>query len=149
MNDGKIKWCIDQTKGIRIIELKPHLSESYIKEADETLENMLVAKGKWKIIMAYYACYNALYSILMKAGIKCEIHDCTLEIMELFGFSPAEIDFLIGLKDDRIRAQYYLKDVVLKDEDSVKRFVLKSKSLLSDLNSEKIELIRKKIKSFK
>jgi len=149
MNDGKIKWCLKQTKGIRIVELNSHLSDAYLKEADETLENMIVAKGKWKVIMAYYACYNALYSILMKTGIKCEIHDCSLELMGNFGFSREEIDFLIGLKEDRIRAQYYLKSVVLKDEAEVKRFVIKCKSILSDLSSDKIELIRKNIKSLR
>jgi hypothetical protein len=66
-----------------------------------------------------------------------------------FGFSREEIDFLIGLKEDRIRAQYYLKSVVLKDEAEVKRFVIKCKSILSDLSSDKIELIRKNIKSLR
>lgn len=60
MNEDKLKWCIKQNKGISLIELKPHLSNSYMKEADDTLENVFRAKGKWKVITAYYACYNAL-----------------------------------------------------------------------------------------
>lgn len=142
MNEDKIKWCLKQNKGIVLIEPKPHLSKSYMKEADETLENVFFTKGKWKLITAYYACYNALYALFMKTGIKCEIHDCTLELMELFGFEPSEIDYLKKLKEDRIQVQYYLKDIALKDEDAVKRFVFKSKILLNDLNSEKIETIR-------
>ena len=94
MNEDKIKWCCRQNKGIKLEELKPHVSESYMKEADETLENVFSAKGKWKLITAYYACYNALYSLLMKCGIKCEIHECSLELMSLFGFEDAEIEYL-------------------------------------------------------
>lgn len=40
MNEDKIRWCLKQKSGISLIELKPHLSESYMKEADETLENV-------------------------------------------------------------------------------------------------------------
>ena len=34
----------------------------------------------------YYVCYNALYSLLVKCGIKCEIHDCNFKLMFLFDF---------------------------------------------------------------
>lgn len=87
MNKDKIKWCLCQKRGIQLTEPKPHLSKSYMEEADEALENVFSAKGKWRTITAYYACYSALYSILMKCGIKSEIHDCTLELMHLFDFS--------------------------------------------------------------
>ena len=149
MNEGKIKWCLKQDKGIAIIESKSHLAESYMKEADETLENVFSTKGKWKLITAYYACYNAVYALFMKTGIKCEIHDCTLELMELFGFEPSEIGYLKKLKEDRIQVQYYLKEIALKDEDSVKRFVSKCKILLDGLNSENVETIRKKIENLR
>lgn len=59
MKKGKIMSCLKQAKGMKVIELKLHLSESYMKEADETLENVFTAKGKWKLITGYYACYNA------------------------------------------------------------------------------------------
>ena len=146
MNEDKIKWCLKQVKGIKLIELKPHLSESYIKEADETLENVFSAKGKWKLITAYYACYNAFYALLMKCGIRCEIHDCSLNLMELFGFDTDKIELLKKLKGDRIQAQYYLKNIVLEDELNIKKFILRCKTLLNDLNSEKIEKIKEEIK---
>lgn len=143
---NKIKWCLEQKKGIKLIEIKPHLSDSYLKEADETLENVFSTSGKWKVITGYYACYNALYAILMKTGIKCEIHDCTLELMKLFGFDNSEMKYLKKLKEDRIQAQYYLKDIILEDESNVKKFVSRCKIILYNLNSEKIEKIRKEIK---
>ncbi len=147
MNKDKIKWCLKQGKGILLTELNPNLSESYIKEADETLENVFATKGKWKLITAYYACYNALYALLMKAGIKCEIHDCTIELMKLFGFEHAEIKYIRELKEKRIKVQYYLKDITLGEESYVKKFILKCKTLLNELNSEKIEKIRKTIRN--
>ena len=147
MNESKIRWCIEQKKGLNLTEPKPHLSESYMKEADETLENVFVTKGKWKLITAYYACYNALYALLMKAGIKCEIHDCTIEVMGLFGFNASEVKYLRELKEDRIQVQYYLKEIVLEDELGVKKFILRCKTLLNNLGSEKIEMIRKTIEN--
>lgn len=143
---GKIKWCLKQAKGIKLTELKPHLSKSYMDEADETLENVFSAKGKWRLITAYYACYNAFYALLMKCGIRCEIHDCSLGLMSLFDFDASEVRYLQKLKADRIQAQYYLRAVELKDESNVKEFILKCKTLLGDLNSGKIEKIREKIK---
>jgi uncharacterized protein (UPF0332 family) len=143
MNLGKIKWCMCQKKGIELIDLNLNLSKAYIDEADETLENVFLAKGKWKIITSYYACYNALYSILMKSGIKSEIHECSIELMYLFDFSEEDVIFLKNLKEDRIKVQYYLKKINLKDECKVKKFILKCKIILNDLNNQKIESIRK------
>lgn len=145
MSIEKIKWCLCQNRGIKLTEPKPHLSMSYIQEADETLENVFSAKGKWKTITAYYACYSAIYSILMRCGIKSEIHECTIELMDLFDFTKDEKDFLGNLKDDRIQAQYYLKSIMLKDEDSVKNFILRCKVILSNLNTKSIGDIRKKL----
>lgn len=147
MNSDKILWCARQAGGIKLVQQKPHLSESYMKEADETLDVALQISGKWKIITAYYACYNALYSLLMKAGVQCEIHDCTIEVMALFGFEQKEIKFMAELKEDRIQTQYYLKEKELKNEVAVKMFVSKCKVLLDSLNSENIEKIRARIKN--
>ena len=139
-----IKWCLGQSKGIKLIEPTDHLSQEYIKEAENTLDDMLNNKGKWKIIMAYYACYNALYSILMKVGIKCEIHDCSIELMnEIEGFGNKDYEFMIALKEDRIQVQYYLKDKVLEEDSRVKSFILKCKTLLTDID---IDTVRNKLK---
>jgi len=146
MNKEKTSWCASQKKGIELIDIKPHLSKAYMLEADDTVDNMMNTKGKWKLITAYYACYNALYSLLMKTGIKCEIHDCTIELMGYYSFSDDDIALIMDLKDDRINAQYYLKDVKLKDEKPIKAFVSKCKEVLETLDDTKIEKIREELK---
>ena len=148
MGEGKDKicWCMKQKRGISFIDAKPHLSDSYIREADETLDNVLVTKGKWKVITAYYACYNALYSILMKCGIKSEIHDCTIELMSLFDFDVSDIEYIGKLKQDRINVQYYLKEIRLENTDDVKRFIVKCKQILNGLSSFEIEDVRESLR---
>ncbi len=147
MNIEKILWCCSQKKGISIIDPNTHLSKAYMEEADDTLDNVSATKGKWKVITAYYACYNALYSIIMRCGIKCEIPACTIELASLFDFEPIQIKYIKELKDKRIQAQYYLKKIDLGDEEKVKDFILKCKSILNSLTAETIGEVRKKISS--
>lgn len=144
---NKLRWCMKQKKGIALTETKPHLSDSYMREADDTLENVLVTKGKWKVITAYYACYNALYSILMKCGIRSEIHDCSIELMTLFDFEESDIKYIRTPKQDRIQVQYYLEKIYLEDENNVRKFIFKCKQILNDMNSSKIENTRKLLES--
>ena len=145
MNNKKLKWCLKQN-GIQIINKKEHLSISYMQEADKTLENMFITKGNWKIIIAYYACHNALNSIFLKCGIRCKIHSCSIELMELFKFSQEDIKYITKLKQMRIETQYYLKQNKLKDENKVKIFIIKCKKIIEELNQNEVYLIRKELK---
>lgn len=142
-----IGWCKRQARGISLIERKNHLSEAYIREAHDSLKVCLNVEGKWKVISGYYACYNALYAILMKCGIKCEIHDCSIGIMSFFDFEKEDIDFMNDLKRKRINVQYYLKDVELGEVLNVKKFISKCELVLADLDDNKINEIRKKVKN--
>jgi uncharacterized protein (UPF0332 family) len=135
-------WCRKQERGISLISRKPHLSEQYMKDARESLKVCMNSEGKWRVITGYYACYNAFYSILMRCGIKSEIHDCTIKLMDLFGFSVEEINFLEKLKRDRIQGQYYLKKVELINVLFIKEFILKCEEILNKLNDDLIKEIR-------
>ena len=140
----KVKWCLNQKKGLSLIDPNDNLSKEYYSEALETLQELEDVKGKWKVIMAYYSCYNALYSVLMKIGIKCEIHDCSIEMSKLIeGFNEEDYEFLSELKDKRIKVQYYLKKEELQKLDEVKTFVWKVKEVLNDLD---VVGIRNKLK---
>ena len=141
-----LSWCLKQKNGIKLIEPKIHLAESYLKESKESLEVCLKLKGRWKVISGYYSCYNALYAILMKCGIKSEIHDCTIKLMNLFNFSQKEKIFLEKFKKSRIASQYYLKQVKPIEDKGTKLFVLKCKIIYDELSKEDIERIREKLK---
>ena len=130
----KIKWCCKKKEGIRLIEPNENLSEKYMEESNLTLEALGKIDNKWNLIMGYYACYNALYSILMKAGIKSEIHDCSIALMNAIPhFSKEDIKFLEELKEDRIGVQYYLKSKTLEDKEKVKDFILTCKQVKEDI----------------
>jgi len=140
-----ISWCKKQAKGIRLINPSDNLSDDYMKRADLDLDALNNTTGHWKLITAYYACYDILYSLMMKSGIKSEIHDCTIELMNLFNFSDDDIHFMKRIKNDRIQVQYYLKDIALEDENQVKKFIITVKKRISDITKDEIMDIRKEL----
>ena len=141
----KIGWCLKQKNGIEMVEPSDNVSQSYLVDADDSLKAIERNVGKWRIVTAYYACYNALYALLMKAGIKSEIHDCTIELMIFFDFSENEISFLKNLKGLRIDVQYYLRPALEIDIFQAKLFIVHCKELVLKLDSDKIYKIRGKL----
>lgn len=152
--DDKLKWCIKQKKGIKIIAPNDNLSRKYLKESIETLKLIpTVAKANkmWAITMIYYARYFAVYSLLMRIGIKSEIHECTIELskfLENSGMLPKDTyKKLKEEKQKRIESQYYLEDINLpKDLEELRKFVFTVKETLNKLNDKRIEEIRKTFK---
>ncbi len=137
-----------QSKGIRLIEANDLISDSYFKEALSDFSMIEKLNQKWKAVTSYYSCYNAVYAILVKIGIKCEIPDCTLALMQLLGFDKADIQFLESLKNDRVNVQYYLKTSSLHiDTNQVLEFLNKCKQISKDLNDYKINEIREVLKN--
>ena len=113
---GKLAWCLGKDKGIRLVEPSETISSAYVKSSQESLDAMQKNTGRWRTVAAYYACYESLYALLAKAGIKSEIHECTLAPMDLFGFSGREMRFLSELKGERVAVQYYLQQPKALDE---------------------------------
>jgi len=103
-----INWCFNQKKGIKLIEPNNPVAKKYLEDAKKDFVLINIKEPKWNIIKEYYVCYNSLYSLLVKCGIKCEIHDCTIKLMELFDFDKKVQKKLIDLKKERIGVQYYL-----------------------------------------
>lgn len=148
-----LRWCKRQSKGVKLIAPNDNLAVEYIQTAEETLEVLRGIENKSKIWLAttkYYCEYFAAYSLLMRIGIKCEIHDCTIAVcrlLEQMGIVPAGYSKI--LEDDkqlRIDNQYYLKnrDVPI-DYSNLVEFVLKMKDISSKLTAEKIEDVRKRV----
>lgn len=80
----KLSWCLKQNKGIRKIIPNENLSEAYLKRAKKDFDNINGRDVVWSLIISYYSCYNALYSVLLRYGIKCEIHSCSIDLMDYF-----------------------------------------------------------------
>jgi len=135
----KLSWC--KKKGLRFIQPNEIIANDYFRKADDSLQVISKVESKeWKTISAYYACYDALYSLLQKAGINSEIHDCTIELMSFFQFNSEDIEFLKNLKIQRENAQYYVdRDFLLPDIDKIKGFVLKCKQKSEELDFDKIK----------
>ena len=114
----KIDWCKKQKFGIKLIEPNNNLSEEYFENAEESLKVLRSIKetksNMWLATTKYYIEYFAVYSILMKIGIKCEIHDCTIALVNFLEnqniVKEGTAERLEDDKELRIDNQYYLKN---------------------------------------
>ena len=151
----KISWCKKQERGIKLIDSNDNLSEEYFQNAEESirvLKSITETKSNiWLATTKYYIEYFAVYSILMKIGIKCEIHDCTIELAKLLekeNILPK--NFSKRLEEDkelRIDNQYYLKNKKVNiDLQQLSNFLVLVKQSLASLTIDKIDEIKNKIK---
>lgn len=149
----KIKWCAKKKDGLSLIEPNPNLAEAYIKKAEEALKSIGVNIIKdWKISTAYYTTYFSLYALLVRIGIKCEIHSCTIEFAKQLlkeYLTKGEIDFVEDSLKARIDSQYYVDRTVPDYQynrmiKEAPEFLVKCKSIMLKLNEKKINEIRKK-----
>ena len=147
----KIKWCVGKKEGLSLIEPNNDLANAYLKKAEEALESIRVNIIKdWKISTAYYTIYFSLYSLLMKLGVKCEIHSCTIEFVKRFlneFFEENELDFIEDSLKARVDSQYYIDRTVPVEQynkmvQKAPEFLVKCKSVLIKLNEKKINEIR-------
>jgi uncharacterized protein (UPF0332 family) len=108
-----IKWCLKQNKGIELVEPNENLGNAYLLKAEEALDTLNSVKSKsWQLIAAYYTIYNGIYSILMKIGIKCEIHKCTIKFSKKYlkdYFVDSDFELIDMAFDARIDSQYYIE----------------------------------------
>jgi len=150
----KINWCFNQREGIKLVEPSQNLANAYIKKAEDSLLSVEINQIKeWKITTAYYTSYFALYAILQKIGIKCEIHACTIEFAKLFlkeFFAEEELDFIEDSFKARKDSQYYVNRAISDQNyqeiiNRTPKFLVRCKSILLKLDENKIIEIRKKL----
>ena len=130
------------------------LAEEYYKSSEETLMvgNLIKNSGSnmWLATQKYYAEYLAAYSLLMKIGIKSEIHSCTIEvirIMEELGIIKFKFSDILeqdkGLRTDN---QYYLKNIPINfDSKLLAKLLLDVRSILNTINQDQIMIVREHI----
>lgn len=148
-----LKWCKRQKQGIRFVEPNENLAKEYLGTAEETLDVLRLIKGRskvWGAVTRYYCEYFAVYAVLMRLGIRCEIHDCTITIsgrLERLGLLPKGTQAMLRKdKDLRIENQYYLKnrDVPEATADLL-GLVLQIKEILHRCDDLKAANVRKEL----
>ena len=150
----QIKWCLNQKKGIEIIEPSDNLRGAYLMKAEEALDTLRTTKSRdWQLTTAYYTIYHGIYSLLMKIGVKCEIHSCTIEFTKRFlrdHFSSEDFELIDKAFSARIDSQYYVsREVPDKNYDLIMKkipvFLVKCKNVV--LEQKETENIRNQVLS--
>ena len=116
-----IGWCLRQMKGLRLTKPDLTRSYSYLKKAEDSLAVMRLMERSetWTAAATYYTFYYSLYAIMLRIGITCEIHACSLEFMKRFLVPPySERDMvMIGRAFiNRNNLQYYTDRPVSREE---------------------------------
>jgi uncharacterized protein (UPF0332 family) len=154
MDADKLKWCCKQSLGLKIDKPNDNLAKEYLQSAEETLSVLQNIKGNsnmWLATTKYYCEYFSIYALLQKIGIKCEIHDCTIEIVRLLeeikiipeGYSKKLEDD----KDLRIDNQYYLKNRPVNiNIRELSEFILTIKNKINSITLSEISKVRNEIK---
>ena len=154
-NKDYLKWCAEKDKGIKRVEPSENLVRAYLEKSRTAIKSMELNANagitEWAVSASYYARYFAVYALMSKIGVKCEIHDCTITLFaHLFGDSvPRQfIKELKQSKDDRVDLQYYPKEVKINTEQLIsqtKAFVLRIEEIIDGLNTEKIAALQCKV----
>ena len=105
----------------------------------------------WLATTKYYCEYLAIYALLMRLGVKCEIHDCTIELCDFLEkeniLPKGSAKILEYDKDLRIDNQYYLKNRKVEiNPNEIRDFILTLKDKINSLTLDETTSIRKKLK---
>lgn len=151
-----LKWCLGQGRGIKLTKPSDNLVKAYLRKSRNALKsmdvNMRAGISEWGVSASYYAKYFAVYALLLKVGVKCQIHDCTITLFSyLFSDNvPRQvIQELRKSKEDRIETQYYTGEVKVNQDQLMKQtkdFVLEIEKTMDSLSSERIALLQATLK---
>jgi len=151
-----IEWCLKQEKGLRLIPPNKNMSDSYLKMALESVGVLSgVEKSRiWTATTVYYIFYYSLYSLMLRIGVKCEIHSCSLEFMKVFlkdFYDLKDIEMIEKAFSARIDLQYYAdrpvdEKIIEETKTCCKDFYIKTKDVLAGISEKQINLIRERLK---
>ena len=150
----QIDWCLKQKRGIELTEPSENLRNAYLIKAEDALDTLRTSKSRdWQLTTAYYTIYHAIYALLMRLGVRCEIHSCTIEFAKRFlkeHFSPEDFELMDKAFSARINSQYYVNrnvpdrnyELIMKKTPA---FLVKCKNII--LEQQEIERIRDQVSS--
>lgn len=159
---GDFGYCFRNVNGLKLGMPNENLAKVYIKKSKSAL-NMLNSaiekqENEWILDTSYYAKYFIVYALLMKAGIKSEIHDCTIfALKSLFieqGIASENIyNELEKLKELRVNALYYDKDFgkeeIMERAKAAPDFCLQVEQLIERISADEIRRVRNKFEILK
>ena len=151
-----IRWCLKCKNGLELVEPNGNMSFSYLKMAEESLRMIGNVEGSriWTGSTCYYTIYYSLYSLMMRIGVKCEIHSCSIEFMKKFLDCFYSLEYF-GMIDNAFRirndVQYYpgnlIKEKELQDlRVSARDFFVKTENIIKRIGEEDVEKIRKLVR---
>jgi uncharacterized protein (UPF0332 family) len=114
-----------------------------------------IQEADWIATTAYYARYFSLYALLMKIGVKSEIHDCTINVAKLLSkngiLNPRLIDDVKKAKQTRIDLQYYVEKELAQTDiknnvEASRKFVIEIEQAIENIKPEQINNIRTQLK---
>ncbi|MBI2044564.1 HEPN domain-containing protein [Candidatus Pacearchaeota archaeon] len=154
---ASLKWCCRQKAGIQLFEPNENLAKGYVEMAESAIGTMNREKNlnlQFAISACYYSMYYSLYAVLIKIGVKCEIHACTLEFMKRFlinFYSKDDLKIIAKAFDARNISQYYVDKIVSKENidliiSQAPFFLSSSKEILSKINEKDVKKIREELK---
>ncbi len=112
-----------------------------------------VKSNMWLATTKYYIEYFSVYAVLIKVGIKCELHNCTLALVRLLEkkniFKKGTYKTLDNDKELRIDNQYYLKNKkVFIDFEKLSGLIVDARKIVNELTADEIQEIRIIIKNY-
>jgi uncharacterized protein (UPF0332 family) len=151
---AKLDWCKNQSKGIKLVEPNSILAKTYLTSAKETINfidyNKQANSNLWLATHKYYFLYFCTYAVLIKMGIKSEIHDCTISLIKeierqkIINLNIS--DKLAFAKIQRINNQYYMKNEQVNiDEKELTNIFLNTKRLIDNITQQEINKARRLI----
>ncbi len=159
---GDFRHCFRKSRGLRLNNPNENLARVYARKSKSALNmlNSAVEKQEYEWILdtSYYAKYFIVYSLFMKAGIKSEIHDCTIfTLKSLFveqGIVDEEIyEEIKKSKELRVDALYYDKDFgkeqIMERARAAPEFCLKVERIIEKISAEEIKKVREKFEIMK
>jgi uncharacterized protein (UPF0332 family) len=159
LKDNALIWCLKQKRGIRITEPNQNLTKAYLKKATSALNTMTatlqINEADWTATTAYYARYFALYALLMKIGVKSEIHECTITMAQLLAnhgiIHQSIVNEISEAKQERIDTQYYVTTEqnpkeTRKNAEKARKFVLEIEQTTENITPKQIDIIRTLLK---
>ena len=154
-----IRWCLQQKDGLQLIEPNENMAISYLYMAEESISTLQGAeKSKlWTATMTYYIFYYSLYAFMIRMGVKCEIHSCSLVFMQQFlkeVYTQQDMTMIKKAFSARSDLQYYTdrpvkEEIIEETKRYCKDFYIKTKDVLAKLSEQQIETIRNDLISYR